>query len=144
MCETQEGKRTVVQLDDGTHATVRDLLIKHSAEMKAIHGDDIWANHVAREIALLGDVDAASHVIIHDWRYVNEYAALAAGGGAAPVTIRITRDSVVPMDVPSEHQLDMFETQYTIRNNGTHGDLMCALSDVVAAATAIAPLNPCL
>lgn len=141
MCNTQEGKRTVVQLADGTHATVRDLLIKHSADMKVAHGNDIWANYVASEIALLDDgpADHVDHVIIHDWRYPNEYAAIARqhGATAAIHTLRILRDSVVPMDVPSEHQLDMFESQYTILNNGTRDDLTSAIRAVVAACGAL-------
>jgi hypothetical protein len=131
MCNTQEGKRTVVQLaDDGTHATVRDLLIKHSADMKVTHGNDIWANYVASEIALLDDT--VDHVIVHDWRYPNEYDAIVRqhGATAAIHTLRILRDSVAPMDVPSEHQLDMFESQYTILNNGTHDDLTRAVRAV--------------
>ena len=76
--------------------------------------------------------NAIDHVIIHDWRYVNEYTTLARGGTAVLHTIRVVRNSVVaPMNVPSEHQLDMFETHYTLPNNGTRDDLVRALGDIV-------------
>ena len=120
LCDTQEGKRTLVTPTNTLDpVTVRQLLISYSAYMKRI-SDDYWAKLVVEEIMADRDVPW----VIHDWRYRMEYDTLKDNFPYAQiVTIRIVRSGVIPLDEPSEHDLDAYKTKLVIYNDGSVEDL---------------------
>lgn len=118
LCDTQEGKATTIQQ---YNTTVRNLLIRHSAELKAIYGVTVFADAVVEEIQSSPEILVW---ILHDWRYVAEYNALIKAFPEAEIhTIRITRLSVSPIDDPSEHELDYITMDHVICNDGTETDI---------------------
>lgn len=127
LLETQEGKR-LSYMAHGIKKTGRQLLIEHSAFMKTIKGNDVWAEIVVKNI-LSANPDIC---IIHDWRYKNEYSVLKTNLPKAEIlTIRIVRDGVVPLKDPSEHDLDDFDFDCIIKNNTSKDDLDIVMKTLV-------------
>lgn len=120
LLETQEGKRLTYNGKSG-----RQHLIEHSAAMKRLHGDDVWAVRVAKKIAEFTSCDW----VIHDWRYKTELNTLRETfPDAKIITIRVCRSTVIPLDDPSEHDIDDVPTGYVILNDGTKAELEKALT----------------
>jgi len=116
LLDTQEGKATFLEHEG---KTVRDLLIAHSAQHKEeTKHPGIWAYYVKEEMFEHPDVE---HWILHDWRYIAELETLQAYQSVC--TIRIVNPRIQSSTSPSEHELDGFPTDVTIRNDGTLEDL---------------------
>ena len=133
--ETQEGKAAYIDTYESPSSeenekdcrkTARDLLISHSSTMKTLYGDDIWAKYVASEIQSVYAL--YKHIVVHDWRYIDEYDTLRSRFPLATIkTVRIIRSSVRPMNVPSEHELDDFNTDIVLHNDTTIPDFISML-----------------
>jgi hypothetical protein len=137
MFDTQEGKATRVTTPDGAHTTARGLLIEYSLAMKEARGEDVWAREVVRRINVAIERNqAVRHVIIHDWRYAVELAAIQRDLPPPFVlhTIRIVRPSVASMPIPSEHDLDGFACSLCISNTGSVDAFEAAVRGAAAAA----------
>jgi hypothetical protein len=109
LCDTDEGKKTVVH--DGK--TVRDLLIKESADAKTKN------IHVFAEQALLTMLESKKDlIVISDWRYPHEYEYITGllGAAATHKTIRITRPNLPSLQIPSEHALDSWKFDHELIN----------------------------
>ena len=109
LCDTDEGKKTVVV--EGN--TVRDLLIKESAEAKTKN------IHVFAEQALITMLETKKElIVISDWRYPNEYEYITEllGDAATHTTIRITRPNLPSLPIPSEHALDNWTFDHELVN----------------------------
>jgi len=114
LCDTQEGKKTCIG-GEGT-PTIRDLLILHSAQRKVEFTPAYWAEIVAKKIQTNAFVE---NWIIHDWRYMAEIETMISTFPHADIhTIRVRRKGIVPLTDPSEHQLDLYETQVIVDNDG--------------------------
>ncbi len=111
--DTAEGKARRIRLADGTHKTVRELLIEHAESTKVSTGDPaVWAKRLQAPVA--------PHWILSDWRFLDELFALRMRfPHAAIYTLRVQRPGVEIMDTRTEHELDGFVTQYTIENSGS-------------------------
>jgi hypothetical protein len=117
---TQEGKKSLVYTDDGPK-TVREILIEYSLDAKQRHGYDVWARRVAEKILSKGPKNPW---ILHDWRFLHEAQSLKSIlKPTRMITVRIERAVIVPMEIPSERELDYVLTTHTIENNGTLADL---------------------
>jgi hypothetical protein len=126
LCDTQEGKKTEIKA--GT--TIRDLLILHSAQRKVEFTPSYWAEIVAKRIQANMFVE---NWIIHDWRYMAELNTLVSTFPQAHVyTIRVRRKGVIPLTDPSEHQLDLYETQFIVDNDGDLRHLRPILETLVS------------
>jgi hypothetical protein len=131
---TAEGKEE--EVDDpvtGQRCTVRDVLIRRGAELRASKGPDVFVQSVLRSVA------REPLVVITDWRLLDELEAVrahCAATGAVVFTVRIQRrgqvDSPVK-DALTEHQLDSFAFDHVVDNPG---DDMQALRDAAAALAA--------
>jgi len=112
LCDKEEGKKTVVH--DGK--TVRDLLIKESADAKTKNV------HIFAEQALITMLETKKElIVISDWRYPHEYEYIT---GVLPLaqhtTIRITRPNLPSLQIPSEHALDSWLFDCEIVNTNLH------------------------
>jgi hypothetical protein len=122
LTQTQEGKTAIVKsIFTNKEATVRQLLIDDSLEMKQTSCDPaFWARKVGRK---LGD-DRPEYVVVSDWRYREELNHLNVNfPNAAIITVRIIRNNVIPSKDPSEHDLDDFNFNFLISNNGSVDEL---------------------
>jgi hypothetical protein len=126
LLDTQDGKRMMWATPDG-EKTLRTLLIEHSAAMKVEYENDgYWADKVVESI------NPEFPTIIHDWRYGIEYERIKARFQQETIiTIRIVRNAVIPLDDPSEHNLDEFYMTYTINNDESVTDLTDVLRAIV-------------
>jgi hypothetical protein len=110
LTQTQAGKTTL-----HNNKMVRQYLIDDAALLKALNNDPAYW------IKLMADLiisDGTCNVVITDWRYHAELSHLkVAFPNAQTTTIRIVRDSVVPLDDSSEHELDSVSTDYVVKNN---------------------------
>jgi dephospho-CoA kinase len=125
MFDTQEGKASIVTTPDGDR-TARELLIDYSLAMKEAHGYDVWAKEVARNIHNKLEYCVIDNIIIHDWRFMAEIETMIREFPQPEFmlhTIRVQRPSIQSMQIPSEHEIDTYTTEYTITNNGTMDDL---------------------
>lgn len=124
LCDTQEGKAALVD-ENGT--TVRDLLIQYAANAKIIYGNSVFADSVVDTIRKNSSILSW---IVHDWRYLTEYTTLYSAFPNATIhRIRIVRTSVQSMPIPSEHELDTYEMDHSIYNDGTAAELTETLID---------------
>ena len=130
LTQTQSGKETVVQSKQTDRsATVRQFLIDDSLRLKKLKGDNIWAEAIQEQIV----ADNLKYIVITDWRYRHELAYLQSTlKDAKLITIRVIRDSVKPIQDPSEHDLDGYVTNFTIKNNGTIDALTNQCYDILA------------
>lgn len=109
---TQKGKETLIN-----SKTVRELLILEALILRS-EDDNIFANNVLSEIK---NLPIMQNIIISDFRYKNELDVLTNGFVNCPktcvFTTRITRPNIQISPVPSEHQLDNFNFDFTVCNN---------------------------
>lgn len=108
LCDTNEGKKTVVLNGN----TVRDLLIKESAEAKTKN------IHIFAEKALMTMLETKKElIVISDWRYPHEYEYITGLlPSAQHTTIRITRPNLPSLQIPSEHALDNWTFDHELVN----------------------------
>lgn len=109
---------------------VRVLLQKLGTEVgREMFGGDFWV-----ELALKRIPDGAK-VVIPDVRFKNEAEAIKRLGGQV---WRITREGVGPAnDHISEHDLDDYDFDYIMENDGTIGDLRAMVSHVMEKGSAL-------
>jgi dephospho-CoA kinase len=125
MFDTQEGKASIVKTPDGER-TARELLIDYSLAMKEAHGYNVWAKEVAQNIHNKLENCVIDNVIIHDWRFIAEIETMIREFPQPEFilhTIRVVRPSIQTMQIPSEHEIDTYTTEFTVTNNGTIDDL---------------------
>ena len=104
--------------------TYRDVLIQWAKKRRSIQ-DDVYAQKIIDSIRS-GEV--GNKIVISDWRFLcEEKAIVAAFPSYTILRIRIHRDSVLPRDSPSEHELDNFPMDIELQNNGTISDLRAIL-----------------
>jgi hypothetical protein len=122
LTQTQEGKNTIVKSKyDQQEATVRKYLIDESALMKELYNEPaFWAILLEKQIK-----DEPPHnIVITDWRYIAEHDHFIKEFTDCKITkLRIQRNSVKPLEDPSEHNIDHIACDYTIENNGTLEEL---------------------
>jgi hypothetical protein len=122
LTKTQEGKNTIVKSRyNQQDATVRQFLIDESALMKEEFDEPaFWAILLEKQIK-----DEPPHnIIITDWRYEAELNhMLKEFTDCRIIKIRIQRNSVKPLEDPSEHNIDHIVCDYTIENNGSLEEL---------------------
>lgn len=124
--------RGIVKLEDRRKKyTYREFLQRVGTEAmrNGIH-QNVWVN------ALFADYDEEenkSKWIISDVRFKNEAEAIKQLGG---IIIRIDRDlpEVENSNHPSEHDLDNWEFDYTVTNNGTKDELAEKLQEILLQA----------
>jgi hypothetical protein len=128
--DTQEGKASRVKTPDGER-TARDLLITYSRAMKDAYGESVWAEEVVYRIRFVMKHRNIKHIIIHDLRFMSEIETMKREFASSPHivlhTIRIVRPSVQSLPIPSEHDLDTYETDICIENSGTLDELNAKL-----------------
>lgn len=126
LTQMQEGKATIVAAEN---KSVRQLLIIEAALMKELYNDPAyWARLLADAIRS----SSSSKVVITDWRYNAELTNFQEEFPHAQITtIRINRPSVIPSADPSEHELDNYQCNYTIQNEGTLEQLVDTIKVVV-------------
>lgn len=131
--DTQEGKASLVNTPDGKRVA-RELLIDYSLAMKEAYGDSVWAEEVVRRIKSVLERRDIQHVIIHDLRFKSEIETMYREFDSSPEfvlhTIRIVRSSVQSLPIPSEHDLDDYETNVVIENNSTIADLNTKIDEL--------------
>lgn len=125
--DTQEGKATFVEIEQ---KTVRQLLVEHAAWMKQVYDSPgIWAEYVCREIKAQPDIE---HWILHDWRYIAELRTLQTQfPNARMYTLRIQSSRTQLSNCPSEHELDSFQVQHTVSNDGSLAELRMTLLQLI-------------
>ena len=98
--------------------SVRDILI-NEAQFQRKRNPNIFVEELVKRLSTCTN----EHIVISDFRYLNEYYYFKRNGKFEINTIRINRDSIVPMKDPSEHQLQDFSFGYQIENNSTLSQL---------------------
>jgi hypothetical protein len=123
--DTQEGKQRRVHFADGTCKTLRDLIIQHGEGQKQVYKDkQYWAKRVR--------APTTDHWILSDWRFLAELECLKTRFPEARIhTVHIQRDSVQPMNNPTEHELDEIPCDIVWANNGSLQDLEQLVQDTV-------------
>jgi len=97
--------------------TPRDVLLEH-ARIERAKDLDVYAKQVAASIG------RGERFVISDWRYRRELEALTTAHPTARfITVRLTRASMIPSADPSEHDLDDFDFDFRIANDGCISDL---------------------
>jgi hypothetical protein len=100
--------------------TYRDVLISWASKRRAVQ-DDVYAQKI---IDIIRSGNVGKKVVISDWRFLcEEKAIVSAFPDYNIIRIRIRRDSIVPRDSSSEHELDDFPMDIEIPNNGNISDL---------------------
>jgi len=123
LTQTQEGKTTLVKSNKtGEIKTVRQFLIRDSLLNKTTNNDQsYWAKQLSKEMLQTNP----DKVVISDWRYIEEYEYLKIIFPEADfLKVKVKRASVKPIDDPSEHQLDMVESDIEIANNSDKNSLI--------------------
>jgi len=124
LCDTQEGKKSIVHSTLGPES-LRYYLIYHALEQKHQHGEDYFAKHVAHKIKQ----DTPKIAILHDLRYLTEIETLKKEFPSAVFhTIRIYNGNNPISNLPSEHELDNYDTNYVVYNNSTLDTLYNSLN----------------
>lgn len=113
-CNPETGEMIPGKIEDDKHDIVevspRDLAIQVGAIGRELD-PDIWVK--------LADIPQ-SNVVVTDWRFPNEHAALVAAGHEVH-TIRIVRGGLELSECESETSLDDFDFDYVLPNTGTKG-----------------------
>lgn len=111
--DSQEGKKKWLYFADGTYKQVRTLLIEHAQGQKAIYNNPaIWAERII--------VPACNDFICTDWRFIEELEYIRKRFPESHIhTVRIVRSSVVSLMSSTEHELDIFPSEYTVENDGS-------------------------
>lgn len=121
LCDTQEGKASVIKTSDGPK-TVRTLLIDYSLAKKEAYGENVWATEVVRRIQQKRERRPdITDIIIHDWRFKIEIETLQNEFGVSAIlhTVRIRRSSIQSLPFPSEHDIDTYPFSIYIENEGS-------------------------
>lgn len=112
---------------------VRTFLQRLGTEVgRNLISDTVWVdatiNRIERDGALDGDI------VLTDTRFLNEANAvreMSADGSTKAVLVRINRPGIGPAgDHPSETELDDYEFDYIIHNDGTLSDLKASVSSL--------------
>lgn len=131
--DTQEGKASLVKTPDGQRKA-RDLLIDYSLAMKQAYGEAVWAEEVVRRIRSIVERRHIEHIIIHDLRFTAEvdtmYNEFDSVQDFVLHTIRVVRPSVLSLPIPSEHDLDSFDADICLENNGTVEELHSKIKEL--------------
>lgn len=122
--QTQEGKQRLAP----NGKTVRELLIQRGQEIRAEKNDfGFFARQVAKQLLELPINDTTLYVV-SDWRLVVELETLKQELPTAEIhTIRIQREGQETSPVEdslTEHELDMFPFDYTLKNSGKNKDAL--------------------
>ncbi len=127
---TQEGKKTIVN-----GSSIRELLIDYAKEERN-KNDDIFVEYICDEIKLFDSYktkrgEKLSDIVISDLRYMNEINLIKQIFHKSKIiTIRINRYDNSHVNDISEHQLDLFKFDYTIKNKGTKEDIYKAFTEL--------------
>jgi hypothetical protein len=122
------------EIDFGSRkTTVRQLLIDIGKMYRAID-PDFWVKKLWKDIELTTGM--GSHVVIDDMRFLNEANFLKAKGAKF---IRVSRPGVAEIDDISETELDDYQFEHRLLNDGSMEDYE---GNVIAALDAMkeAPL----
>lgn len=112
--------------DDAIYWTPRALLILEGNLARTVDPDH-WVNSV------FFNMDKNETNIISDFRFKREYSRFVELlGSDQVVTVRIDRFSAPPSNHPSETELDDFNFDYTVENDGNLQELYDKLDKVVA------------
>lgn len=114
--EQQEFKKSNLGYEWG-EMTVREFLQKLGTDglRDGLH-QNVWVN------ALMSDYNKFSKWVITDTRFPNEAEAVKNKGG---ILVRVNRNGTEPANShPSEIALDKWEFDHIIENNGSIGDLI--------------------
>lgn len=128
LCDTQEGKNTIVEATHGIF-TVRDLLIIHAESHKRKFGDGVWAEAVAEQIQSRPEVQ---DWILEDWRFPIEYTVLRETFRSALIhRFRVRNDNVKPYN-DAEKAMDT-EPMHAILDNTKQdkSELIVQLQDAI-------------
>jgi len=117
LCDTQEGKNTIVEATHGIFK-VRDLLIIHAESHKRKFGDGVWATAVAEQIKSQPEIH---DWIIEDWRFPIEYTVLRETFRSASIyRFRVRNENVNPYN-NAEKAMDN-EPMHAIIDNTNRND----------------------
>jgi len=95
---------------------VRQFLQRLGVGCRAIFGEDVWVNTAFRAMQ-----DPKGLFVFDDVRFTNEAEAIKQNDG---FVVKIERPGFGPVnDHVSEHDLDDWDWDYVVRNDGTHEDL---------------------
>lgn len=120
--ENNDFKQQKIGKDWG-NLTYRDFLQKFGTEVGRAINPNIWLNVVKNKI------DKNKHTIIADVRFVNECDMIHEMGG---IIIRLERNTGIIDKHISETELDGYEEfDYVVENNGSLGDLIRILDNIV-------------
>jgi hypothetical protein len=111
-----------------TAQTHRDILIQHAAAAREAD-PDVFAKYVAESIH--ANMDIMHRHVISDWRYPNEYKYLRDTFQCPILRVRVQRDSVVPLNEPTEHYLDEEPMDAILHNNGHIADLRDSIKAIL-------------
>jgi cytidylate kinase len=106
----------------------RTLLIEHAAAAKAVD-IDIYARKVADLI-----LAKPNKWVISDWRHYSELKCLL-NRGLTVVTVRINRPATALRSHFTETELDNYEFDHVIENDGSISDLRDKLKDLIHFVT---------
>lgn len=91
--------------------------------------EDFWINKMLEQIMNARLTDITTHIFIDDVRFTNEVNFIKKNGGTI---IRIIRSNLISNDVhSSECDLDAFEVDHEIWNNGSIIQLQDIVSDIL-------------
>lgn len=112
--DTQTGKQKWLYFADGSYKQVRTLLIEHAEGEKTKYNNPyIWAERINKP-------ENCQHWIFTDWRFIGELECLRRRFPEANIhTVRIQRPGVVPLLSHTEHELDLFPSQFYLDNSGS-------------------------
>lgn len=119
--QTQEGKQRLAS----NGKSVRELLIQRGQEIRAEKNDPgFFARLVAKQLL----TNQETLCVISDWRLQTELETLQQELPEAEIhTVRIQREGQVASPVEdslTEHELDCFPFDYTLKNTGTNKDTL--------------------
>ena len=119
--QTQEGKQRLAP----NGKSVRELLIQRGQEIRAEKKDPgFFARQVAKQIL----TNQETFYVLSDWRLKIEFETLKQELPTAEIhTIRVQREGqeTSPIgDALTEHELDFFSFEYTLKNSGTNKDTL--------------------
>jgi hypothetical protein len=104
---------------------VREYLQTLGASARNVIGEDVWVR------ALFNDIDENKNYVITDVRFINEAQAIQHAGG---LIVRVNRPGVGAVNGHiSEHQMDGYDFDAVIPNDGSIEDLASKLSSLLCA-----------
>lgn len=107
--------------------TPRDLLLATARALRR-KDLDVFARGIAKHIK---EDPHSKRIVISDWRYEREYEFFRSVFPDAVIRrIRIHRDTVTAVDEETEHDLDTYQMDMRITNDGSISDLRDLLHKV--------------